>query len=167
MEKTSPLPNQIDPDDIHDRTYKLCMYYPIRQFPSTYRIPKSSGIPKISMMNVQHIQLLRDLPPQITYPFDGMINTLQSLQTLSHQQISELLMNRHHSAGNLKYPLFIRIRSEIVGRCTEHWNQSWLVFLLNYTPKVDNLLMSSYVEKHIGILRSRILGSMWCRKTHD
>lgn len=60
------------------------------------------------------------------YPVHRVVDALQRLQPLGHQQVRELLVNRLHFLRHLQDPLFVRIRSVVVSRRAEtEKNSSW------------------------------------------
>ena len=75
---------------------------------------------------------------------DSFVDALQRLEPLRHEQIRETMMDRLHFAQPTQNPLLVRIGGKIVaGR-----------------P------VSRHVEKHVRILRSRVLGAVRRRETH-
>lgn len=75
---------------------------------------------------------------------DSFVDALQRLEPFCHEQIRKTMMDWLHFAQPTQNPLLVRIGGEIVaGR-----------------P------VSRHVEKHVRILRSRVLGTVRRRETH-
>ena len=64
---------------------------------------------------IAHIKKVSPSP----YPLDGLVDRLEGLEPLRHEQVGELFVDGLHPLGHLQDPLLVRVGSIVVRRSAE------------------------------------------------